>query len=295
MSLVRIVRHLVVSARPRQWIKNAVVFAALVFAHELGNTQRVEQAALAFALFCAASSATYVANDLVDRARDRLHPTKRARPLATGELDPALALAFALTLAAGSLALAQTLLGRSFATVLAGFLALNLAYSLVLKRWIFVDVLAISLGFMLRALAGAIAIDVPASAWLVVLTLFLALFLALNKRKAELVTLGEHAPAHRPVLGEYAPALLDQLIAITTAGVIQVYALYTFNSVQPDHFVWSLPLVLYGIFRYLYLVARKGAGTTPEDALLGDAPLLACVALWVALMVAFTWNVPLAR
>lgn len=295
MSLVRIARHLAVSARPRQWIKNGVVFAALVFAHELGNTDRVRQAAMAFALFCAASSATYVANDLVDRARDRLHPTKRARPIAQGELGPALAVAFALTLAAGSLALAYALLGRSFAAVLAGFLALNLAYSLVLKRWIFVDVLAISLGFMLRALAGAVAIDVPASPWLVVLTLFLALFLALNKRKAELSTLGEHASAHRPVLGEYAPALLDQLIAITTAGVIQVYALYTFNSVQPDHFVWSLPLVLYGIFRYLYLVARKGAGTTPEDALLGDAPLLACVAVWVALMVAFTWNVPLAR
>ena len=265
---------LLVSARPRQWIKNTVVFAALVFTHQLTDAELVRQAAIAFALFCAGSSAVYLTNDWSDRERDRLHPAKRTRPIASGALAPAPTLVAAFLLAAGALAAGRALLGAPFTAVLGGFLALNLAYTALLKRWAFVDVLAIALGFMLRALAGAVAIGVPASSWLVVLTLFLALFLALNKRKAEILTLGELAAAHRGVLAAYAPPLVDQLIGVTAASVIQVYALYTFQSVQPERLVWSIPFVLYGIFRYLYLVAQRGAGTNVEDALLADPPLL---------------------
>jgi len=286
-------RALFVSLRPHQWLKNLVVLAALVFSKHLFDASALAQALLAFAVFCALAGAVYLVNDLADLERDRLHPAKRTRPLASGELSPKLARAAAALLFVAALA-AAWVLGPGFLVCAVAYPALGLAYSLGLKHVLILDVLAVALGFVLRAVAGAVAIGVHFSPWLLVCTLLLALFLALAKRRHELVTL-EDAASHRQILAEYSPYLLDQMIAVVTASCLTAYAFYTLapetvEKYRTERLALTIPFVIYGIFRYLYLVHRRDLGGSPGDVLLTDRPLLVAVALCAATMILIVYT-----
>jgi len=292
---MNLLRALVVSLRPHQWTKNLVVLAALAFSKHLFDGDAVVRAAMAFATFCGLSGAVYVVNDLVDLERDRLHPRKRARPIASGTLPVPTARAAAAVLLALGL-LAAWGLGPGFFACALSYLALNLAYSLVLKDVVILDVLAIAIGFVVRAVAGALAIGVLFSDWLLVCTILLALFLALAKRRHELATL-ENAAGHRQALAEYSPYLLDQMIAVVTASCLTAYAFYTLapetvEKYRTERLALTIPFVIYGIFRYLYLVHRREQGGSPSDVLLTDRPLLAAVALWAAAVVLIVYTAP---
>ncbi len=284
-----ILRGLLLSARPKQWLKNGALLAALVFSRRGERLGSVTREAAAVLIFCALVSAVYLFNDILDRDRDRLHPEKRFRPIASGELSIAAAAVAAALLAAAGLG-GAALLARPFAGASAAYLVLQLAYSLWVKHWVLLDVFAIAAGFVLRVVAGALAIAVPISNWLYLCTLLLALFLALAKRRAELSTLEGEAEAHRKNLALYSLPLLDQLIAIVSACTILAYSLYTLapETVQKfgtDGLKFTVPCVLFGLFRYLFLVHRRGAGGSPEKVLLGDGPLFADVILFVTLVV----------
>ena len=274
---------ILVSMRPRQWIKNLVVFAALIFAKRLTDLPSLERAALAFALFCAASGAVYIVNDLFDADRDRKHPLKARRPIASKALGTVPAVASAILLLTGAL-MAGFALSPPFGAVLLTYVAVNLVYSFWLKEVVIIDVMVIASGFVLRAVAGALVIDVPISHWLIMCTILLSLFLALCKRRQELESLDE-AHVHRSSLRDYSLGFIDQMINVVTPSTLVTYILY---SVSPEvqsklgtsHLYVTVPFVLYGIFRYLFLVHLKGAGGNPAQALLSDRPLLLCVGLW---------------
>jgi 4-hydroxybenzoate polyprenyltransferase len=288
-------RALLLSLRPHQWTKNLVVLAALAFSKHLFDGDAVVRVAAAFATFCALSGAVYLVNDLVDLERDRLHPLKRARPIASGALPVSTARGAAVCLLAVGL-LAAWGLGPGFFACALSYLALNLAYSFALKNVVILDVLAIAIGFVVRAVAGALAIGVAFSDWLLVCTILLALFLALAKRRHELATL-ENAAGHRQALAEYSPYLLDQMIAVVTASCLTAYAFYTLapetvEKYRTSRLALTIPFVIYGIFRYLYLVHRKEQGGSPSDVLLTDWPLLAAVALWAAAVVLIVYTAP---
>lgn len=289
-------RALLVSLRPHQWTKNLVVFAALALSKHLFEWEPLLRASLACALFCALSGTVYLFNDLADLPRDRLHPLKRLRPLASGLLSPRLAASVAGVLGLGSLGL-SFLLGPPFAACALAYLCLNLLYSFRLKDVVIVDVLCVSIGFVLRAVAGGVAIAVQVSDWLLICTILLALFLTLAKRRHELTTLNEGAAGHRRILAEYSPYLLDQMIAVVTASTVTAYAFYTTaeetrQKFQTGRLAWTIPFVLYGIFRYLYLVHQKEKGGSPTDVLLTDRPLLFAVALWALSIVLIVYTAP---
>lgn len=276
---------IVQSLRPVQWTKNVVVFAGLLFGQKLTDPRAVSRAVAAFAIFCALAGVVYIVNDVRDREADRLHPTKSLRPIAAGILSPGLALTIATVLAAGALAWAFAL-GTPFGSVAALYVVALCLYSLSLKHAVILDVLTIAVGFVLRAYAGAVVIAVPVSHWLLVLTLLLALFLALGKRRAELVALADVATEHRRSLAHYSPYLLDQMIGVVTASTVLAYAFYTISpdtvaKFGTDRLLYTVPFPLYGIFRYLYLVHRRDGGGNPSELLLEDRPLLVCVGLWV--------------
>ena len=275
---------LLASMRPEQWTKNLFVFAGLLFGDRLGDPVAVWQAVATFGTFCGLSAAVYLFNDVSDREADRQHPLKRSRPIASGELPVPVALGTAGLLSLSSLT-AAFLIHPTLLLVSAAYLALLFLYSAVLKHVVIVDALAIAGGFILRAIAGAIAIDVPISSWLLVCTTLLALFLALSKRRHELTLLGEQATSHRRILEEYSPYLLDQMIAVVTASTLIAYSVYatsteTAAKLGTERLGLTIPFVLYGIFRYLYLVHQRRGGGSPSAMLLTDPPLLACVALW---------------
>ena len=274
------------SLRPGQWTKNLLVFAGLVFGGRLLNEDAVANAAIAFAVFCALSSAGYLFNDIRDREADRRHPLKRSRPIASGRLSIPAALMLAGILAAIALSVA-TAISPALALVATAYAVLLALYSVLLKNLVIIDVLTIAGGFVLRAIAGAVAVQVPFSAWLLVCTTLLALFLGLSKRRHELVLLGEAAEDHRRILHEYSPYLLDQMIAVVTASTLIAYTFYSISAetaarLGTPRLGLTIPFVLYGIFRYLYLVHQKHGGGSPAAMLLTDRPLLACVALWIA-------------
>ena len=282
------------SLRPHQWTKNLVVFAALAFSKHLFDPELFTRAAAAFLVFCGLSGSVYLLNDIVDLERDRLHPQKKSRPLAAGELSVGVARTAAIVLGAASLA-ASFILSPTFAGMAAAYLVLNLAYSFKLKEVVIIDVLGLSLSFVIRAVAGAIAISVDFSPWLLMCTILLALFLALAKRRHELVSLSTAAAEHRPSLGEYSPYLLDQMIAVVTASCVMSYALYTtaretIERFATDRLIWTLPFVLYGIFRYLYLVHAREQGGSPTDVLLTDRPLLVNLGLWAIAIVLIVYT-----
>ena len=281
--------NLIRAMRPRQWTKNVLVFAGVIFGQKLGDPRSVEIALLAFVVFCLLSSSVYLLNDVRDREADRLHPAKRNRPIASGALGVGPALAASAILAVVALA-AAFWINQPFGLVAAGYLALMAAYSLSIKHVVILDVLALACGFVLRAAGGAVAIQVVFSHWLLLLTLLGALFLALSKRRAELVTLTGDAHSHRKSLAEYSPYLLDQMIGVATASTLLAYAFYTISPETEQRFgttqlIWTVPFPLYGIFRYLYLVHQREGGGSPSDTLLEDRPVQVCVALWAASVV----------
>jgi len=276
--------NLIVSVRPGEWTKNLFVFAGLLFGQRLTDPLAVKRAGLAFLIFCALAGVVYLVNDVADRDRDRQHPRKRNRPIASGALGVPTALGAAAVLTACGLGAAWWL-GRDFFAVAVGYLLLLVLYSGPLKHIVIIDVLTIAIGFVLRVAAGAVAIGVPISQWLLICTILLALFLGLSKRRHEIVLLADGAIGHRRILEEYSPYLLDQMIGVVTASTLMAYILYATSHETADRFGTSLlgltiPFPLYGIFRYLYLVHRKEGGGSPAELLLNDRPLLACVALW---------------
>jgi len=277
------------SLRPQQWTKNLLVFAGIGFSGRLLDREAWPPAVAAFLIFCGLSGAVYLINDVLDRTADAQHPIKRLRPVASGALPPAAAIAAAAVLGAACLAAAAAV-NRGLALTAAAYVALLLAYSVALKHYVIIDVLTLAGGFVLRAVAGAVAIGVPISHWLLVCTTLLALFLGLSKRRHELTLLADGAAGHRPILQEYSPYLLDQMIAVVTASTLIAYSVYTISSetavrLGSDRLGLTIPFVLYGIFRYLYLVHQRQGGGSPSDMLLTDRPLLVCVALWVATVV----------
>ena len=290
---------LLLSLRPHQWTKNLIVFAALVFGERRLDGAAILAAGITFAIFCALSGVVYLINDVRDRDADRLHPVKRRRPIASGALAPGTALIAAAGLAVLSLT-AAFVLSPAVGVVATMYLVLLGLYSTSLKHIVILDVLTIAFGFVLRAWAGAVAVEVVMSHWLLLLTLLLALFIGLSKRRAELVSLADDAREHRRSLAEYSPYLLDQMISVATASTLLAYALYTIDvqtvaRFGTDRLLWTFPFPLYGVLRYLYLVHQREGGGDPAELLLTDRPLLACVGLWgvaVLLIVYAPWATP---
>jgi len=277
------------SLRPQQWTKNLFVFAGLLFSGHLLDRTAWPAALAAFFIFCGLSGAVYLVNDVLDRGADAQHPIKRHRPIASEALAPGVALTAALVLAALSVAGAVAV-NASLTLAAVAYVALLASYSAALKHYVIIDVLTLAAGFVLRAVAGAVAIGVPISHWLLVCTTLLALFIGLSKRRHELTLLTEGAAGHRPILQEYSPYLLDQMISVVTAATLVAYSVYTISSetaerLGSDRLGITIPFVLYGIFRYLYLVHRRNGGGSPSELLLTDRPLLICVALWTAAVV----------
>ena len=288
---------LLVAIRPRQWTKNVIVFIGVIFAQRLFNLLAFERAMLAFVAFCLASSSVYLLNDLHDLEHDRMHPIKRLRPLASGALPKGWAkftIGILLIACAAVVALAFLLplpspndvfawLGGAnilFALTLASYLVLMVLYTVRLKHVVLIDVFIIASGFVLRILAGAVVIPVAISPWLYCVACFLSLFLALSKRRHELLLLQEQASTHRQILKEYSIPMLDQMITIVAAGTVMSYSLYTFRGpAEHDRMSITIPFVLYGIFRYLYLMYMHMQGGSPEEVLLSDRHILATVML----------------
>jgi len=273
-----------VSLRPRQWVKNLFVFAGLVFSQRL-FTDAAWTSLAAFAVFCALSGAIYLLNDVADRERDRLDPRKGLRPIAAGRLSVGTAITTAVVLIGAGLGVG-TLLSRRFLIAALLYVVLLVAYSAWLKHVVIVDVIVVAGGFVLRAIAGAVVIDVEMSGWLLICTILLALFLALGKRRYEYLALDRDAALHRPILAEYSPALLDQMIAVVTASTVTAYALYTMSPETVAKFRThllpaTLPFVLYGVFRYLYLLYQRQLGGNPSELLLGDRALLINTIGWI--------------
>ena len=272
------VKAALVSLRPRQWSKNLLVLAGIVFAAKIGDWVRWSEAAAALAGYCAASSAGYLVNDVRDAKADRLHPGKRDRPIARGELSARAALGLAAVLGVTALGI-TAVLGPVSMLFLAGFLALQGVYSLGLKHVVLVDVFVIGALFVVRAAAGAEAVRVRISPWLLLCTALLALFLALAKRRGELVLVGAQATPGRAVLQGYSLQLVDQLIAVVASSTVIAYSLYTFTA-HSRAMMMTIPFVLFGIFRYLLLIHRHDLGEEPERLLFSDRPILLTVALW---------------
>lgn len=284
---------LVRSLRPAQWAKNLFVLAPLVFAQRLLDGPAVLAASTAFVAFCAASSAVYLINDLSDREEDRRHPSKRHRPIAAGELPVAAAVITTLALILLALG-ASWWLGLWVAALTAGYIVLNLLYSFHLKEIVILDVMIISLGFVLRVMVGAAAIRVAVSGWLILCTIFLSLFLAFSKRRHELMLLADSAIDQRRVLSHYSPAFLDQMINVVTASTVVSYALYAFSDdtvarFGTDALIYTVLFVLFGIFRYLYLIYQRPEKKNPTEAIFSDLPFLINILLWGAAVVGIVY------
>jgi 4-hydroxybenzoate polyprenyltransferase len=283
------ITNIVLSLRPKQWGKNLLVFAGLLFGHRLFDGRAVLDALAAFFVFCALSGVVYILNDIVDHDRDRLHPIKAQRPIASDALPVWIATVAAVIIVFVGL-LSAIAIGPLFSWIAVSYLSLQTAYSLMLKQIVIIDALGIAIGFVLRAVGGAVAVNVEISHWLLVCTILLALFMAFAKRRHEIELLANGAARHRAILIEYSPYLLDQMIGVTTASTLVSYIFYTISPETQAKFgtAWlglTIPFPIYGIFRYLYLVHQRHTGGDPTELLLTDRPLLACVVLW-ALMVA---------
>jgi len=293
-----VIGGLLAAMRPRQWTKNLLVFAGVLFSRHLGDPNIVLRAAFGFVAFCLVSSFGYVLNDLHDADADREHPRKRLRPIASGRLPRSAAFAALLPLLVGGGLIAATL-GGDFAWTIALYLAINLAYTQVLKRMVLLDVFAIASGFVVRAIAGValllpVAPGTQLSPWLLVCTFFGALFLGLAKRRRELANAGEQAARQRAVLGSYTPELLDGLLLVSASSALISYALYTIwpgtvAKFGTEALMFTIPFVTYGIFRYLYLVGTTDQGEDPASVLLGDVPLALCVVLYVLTVLAILY------
>lgn len=281
-------RSLVDAMRPKQWTKNLLVFAGIIFSGNLFAPYLLWKVIFAFALFCALSATVYLVNDIFDLEKDRLHPKKCTRPLVAGIITPREAGFTAALLAIVSLS-SSFWLNTLFGLTALSYLLLHLAYSLLLKNIVIIDALSVSLGFILRAVAGAVVISVKISPWLLICTAFLALFLVLGKRRQELVNLNSNASRHRPALQNYSLPLIDEMISMISSSTLVAYCLYTFFSetaTRTKHVMMlTIPFVLFGIFRYSYLVHQENKGGSPEEILLQDKPLIVDICLWLILVI----------
>ncbi len=262
--------------RPRQWTKNVLLFAALIFSHNVHRPDYILRSIAAFFLFSLGAGAVYIVNDILDIARDRNHPVKRNRPIASGKVGTGVAwVLFAVVIVTAGML--SVLLAPAFAAALMIYVALQILYSISLKNIVILDVFIVSFGFLLRVIAGALVIDVPISSWILVCTMLLALFLILSKRRHEITLLEDKAESHRSILKEYSPYLLDQMIGVVTSATLVAYMIFTLSEETVTKFgpnmILTVPFVLYGIFRYLYLVHRKHIGGHPEEVLLTDIPM----------------------
>jgi 4-hydroxybenzoate polyprenyltransferase len=277
---------MLVLARPWQWVKNGLVLAALVFSHRLFNPHDVLLAMVATVAFCALSSFAYVLNDIADREADRLNPEEHDRPLACGDVTVAKAVSFAIAL--GAIATLSSIgLSLNFLAIAALYVALQFGYSLWAKRYVILDVIAVAIGFVLRAFAGGVAIDAVVSPWLAFITFMLAMLLVLARRRHELVAMGEGAIAHRGVLAQYSIRLLDQMLAIVAGATLISYMIYTASAeveakLGTPYLYLTVPFVAFGILRYLYLVDAHNEGGDPARLMIRDRPLLLTILLWIA-------------
>jgi len=273
------------SMRPKQWTRNIILFAPLIFSQNITNKQLAIYSFISFIVFCILSGSVYILNDLIDIKQDKVHPLKSKRPLASGRLRPIYAVITFLVLLALSVYISLTYLNNLFILVAGFYLILQIAYSTILKHIVIIDVFSIAAGFLLRVIAGAEAIEVTFSTWLFLCTILLALFLALSKRRHEIILLDERAINPRKILFEYSADLLDQMISIVTTTTLIAYILYTISPETiarfgTDNLKYTVPFVLYGIFRYLYLLHQKNEGGSPEKVLLNDMPILTTVILY---------------
>jgi 4-hydroxybenzoate polyprenyltransferase len=280
-----VAKEIFISSRPQQWIKNLFVFAAIIFSQNILNLSLLGKTIVAFISFCLLSSSFYIFNDLQDLEEDKRHPLKSKRPLASGRLKKSYALFSFGVLGFLGLILAASL-NWPFLLISLVYFFLQVAYSLWLKHVVILDVFVIAAGFLIRVVAGGLAIKVTLSSWLLICSTLLALFLALSKRRHELVLLSKEASEHRPILEEYSPYFLDQLIAVVTASIVVAYCLYTISEETVAKFgtsnlLFTVPFVLYGIFRYLYLIHQKFEGGSPELLIIKDKPLLIDIFLWI--------------
>ena len=290
-----LMKYIFLSMRPEQWIKNFFVFTALLFSKNLLNPAKDIEAIIGFIIFCMITGCTYVINDLVDLEKDKLHPTKSRRPLASGKVKKGTAVKIIVLIGLVSLFFAfymNILFGIS---ILAYFL-LNIGYSIYLKNIVIIDVVSIAAGFVLRVLGGAVIISVVASQWLILCTILLSLFLGFSKRRHELILLEDSATSHRSVLEHYSPYFLDQMISVVTASTLICYALYTMSKdtiekLGTSKLIYTIPFVLYGIFRYLYLVHQKEEGGSPTEIMFTDKPMIINICLWVISSVVFIYVV----
>ena len=271
--------------RPTQWSKNLFIFAPLIFAQEFFVASLILKTGAAFVIFCLLSSSMYIWNDICDIEKDKLHPKKSSRPIASGKIKIKSAIIIFFAMCIASLIMAFLLATKFFLMSLL-FVALQVAYSLKLKHVAIIDVFVIAAGFYIRVVSGGLVIEIPLSSWLLICTFLLALFLSISKRRYELVLLESNASNHRHVLKEYSPYFLDQLIAVVTASIFVAYCLYTVSEETIEKFgtrnlIFSIPFVLYGIFRYLYLIHQKGKGGSPEELILRDKALLINISLWI--------------
>lgn len=271
--------------RAQQWIKNLFIFAPLLFSQNLTNKPLLLLTIRAFVAFCMISSAQYIFNDIKDLEDDRAHPVKCRRPLASRRMKRGTAIALLIGMGVGGMLVAATI-NLSFLLIAAGYFVLQVLYTLWLKHIVILDVFIIAAGFLIRVVAGGLAIAVEVSSWLLICTILLSLFLALGKRRYELTLLQEGAADHRPILREYNTYLLDQMISVVTASTFVAYCLYTISAETVEKFgtknlIFTIPFVLYGIFRYLYLIHQKAEGGTPEALVIRDKPLLIDIFLWV--------------
>lgn len=278
-------RNLFITLRPQQWVKNFVLFAGLIFSQNLDKPELILKSVAGFALFCLLSSSVYIFNDIMDIDSDRKHPLKSARPIASGKISIPTATMLFVIFALIALGL-SFLLNPVFALTALSYFVLNLLYSVYLKNVVIIDVMCIAAGFVIRAVAGAVIIGVEISAWLVVCTILLALFLGFGKRRHELWLLENQATDHRKILSEYSPYFLDQMISVVTASTVIAYTFYTLSSevetkLGTKHMDLTIPFVLYGVFRYLYLIHQKEGGGSPTRMLLTDKPILANIILWL--------------
>ncbi|MBU0976391.1 MAG: decaprenyl-phosphate phosphoribosyltransferase [Patescibacteria group bacterium] len=272
-------KAIIKSLRPKQWVKNIFVFSALVFAVEFTNIRSLTLAVCAFFLFSFTASSIYIINDLVDFENDRKHPKKKFRPIASGELSKGIAIIISLILGVSSI-ITALVIHPLFALILLFYVINNLLYSYFFKHVVIVDIIMVATGFVLRAVGGAIVINVSISSWFLVITFLLTLFLAIMKRRQEFVEISKNGGEKRKVLDHYSMEMLDQMANIIIPAVLVSYVFYTFNTFHTQYFIFTIPLVIYGIFRYLYLVHKKDLGESPTETLLTDFPLALVVIMW---------------
>ncbi len=287
------IKDILISARPQAWTKNLVLFIGLIFSRNFFNPYKFYIVCAAVLVFCLASSAIYLINDILDIEFDRKHPKKSRRPIALGRLEIPLAQTIAILLLVWALAMSFILNGNFF-LLLSAYVVIQIFYSIFLKNIVIVDVFCIASGFLLRVLSGAAVIDAPVSNWLLICTIFLSLFLALAKRRSELVLMEEGARHHRCVLSEYSLTFIDQMVTVVAASAVLSYVLYAFSAetvskFHARHLEYTIPFVVYGIFRYLYLVYHKKEGASPEKLLFSDKPLFADLVLYVAAVLAIIY------